>query len=58
MTTPSTISRATGKTPWTGVCNYQARNLMREKMKPGDLVPYYHSNAKPSDVVGIAEVTS
>ena len=47
-----------GRTPWTGVRNYQARNLMRDKMTPGDLVLYYHSNAKPSGVVGIAEVTS
>ncbi len=47
-----------GQTPWTGVRNYEARNLMRDDMAPGDLVLYYHSNAKPSGVVGIAKVVS
>ncbi len=41
---------------WDGVRNYQARNFMRDEMKIGDLVLYYHSNAKPPGVVGIAEV--
>ena len=40
---------------WDGVRNYQARNNMRE-MKVGDEVLYYHSNAKPPGVVGIARV--
>jgi predicted RNA-binding protein with PUA-like domain len=43
------------KEPWDGVRNYQARNHMRE-MKLGDLVLFYHSNAKPPGVVGIARV--
>lgn len=43
--------------PWTGVRNYQARNYMRDDMKVGDEVLYYHSNAKPSGVVGIAKVS-
>lgn len=41
--------------PWDGVRNYQARNYMRE-MKVGDRVLFYHSNAKPSGVAGLAEV--
>lgn len=44
------------KTYWDGVRNYQARNFMRDQMKPGDQVLYYHSNAEPSGVAGIAEV--
>jgi predicted RNA-binding protein with PUA-like domain len=44
-----------GSTPWDGVRNYQARNNMRA-MKAGDEVLYYHSNAKPPCVVGIARV--
>ena len=44
------------KTHWDGVRNYQARNLMRDQMKIGDKVLFYHSNAKPAGVVGIAEV--
>ncbi|TVR60443.1 MAG: EVE domain-containing protein [Gemmatimonadales bacterium] len=47
-----------GKAPWTGVRNYEARNLMRDEMKPGDLILYYHSNARPSGVAGIARVAS
>ena len=44
--------------PWDGVRNYQARNFMRDTMKPGDQILYYHSNTKPPGVVGIAEVAS
>lgn len=47
-----------GKTRWVGVRNYEARNLMRDEMQPGDLILYYHSNAKPSGVVGLARVAS
>ena len=43
-------------TCWDGVRNYQARNLMRDEMKKGDLVLYYHSNAKPPGVAGVAKV--
>lgn len=43
------------KTSWEGVRNFQARNLMKE-MKKGDLVLFYHSNANPPGVVGIAKV--
>ena len=42
--------------PWTGVRNYQARNFMRDDMRVGDLVLFYHSNADPAGVAGIAEV--
>ncbi|MBC7172372.1 MAG: EVE domain-containing protein [Polyangiaceae bacterium] len=44
-----------GQGTWEGVRNYQARNFMRE-MRVGDLILIYHSNAKPSGVVGIARV--
>jgi len=44
-----------GSTCWEGVRNYKARNNMRS-MKAGDEVLYYHSNAKPPGVVGIARV--
>ena len=44
-----------GSTCWEGVRNYKARNNMRS-MKRGDEVLYYHSNAKPPGVVGIARV--
>lgn len=45
-----------GTTPWEGVRNYQARNMMRDDMKVGDGVLFYHSNAKPPGVVGIGKV--
>lgn len=41
---------------WDGVRNYQARNFMREQMKIGDLVLFYHSNCDEPGVAGIAEV--
>ncbi len=43
-------------TGWDGVRNYQARNFMRDGMKKGDLVLFYHSNADPTAVVGVARV--
>lgn len=45
-----------GQTMWDGVRNYQARNFMRDDMKAGDRVLYYHSNTNPPGVVGVAEV--
>ena len=45
-----------GSTYWEGVRNYTARNNMR-KMTVGDLVLYYHSNAKPPGVAGVARIT-
>ena len=47
-----------GKTPWTGVRNYQARNFMRDEMRVGDLVLFYHSNAEPPGVAGLGRVCS
>ncbi len=47
-----------GTTAWTGVRNYQARNTMRDDMKPGDGVLIYHSSAEPTAIVGIAEIAS
>jgi len=41
---------------WDGVRNYQARNMMRDEMKKGDLVFFYHSNCKVPGIVGIMEV--
>ena len=41
---------------WDGVRNYQARNFMMRDMNKGDKVLFYHSNAKPSGVAGLAEV--
>jgi len=46
-----------GKTHWDGVRNYQARNFMRDDMQVGDLVLFYHSNAEPPGVAGIAQVS-
>jgi predicted RNA-binding protein with PUA-like domain len=43
-------------THWDGVRNYQARNTMRDLMKIGDLVLFYHSNCKPPHIAGIAKV--
>jgi predicted RNA-binding protein with PUA-like domain len=45
-----------GITGWEGVRNYQARNFMRDEMSEGDLVLFYHSNAEPSGVAGVAKV--
>lgn len=45
-----------GREPWTGVRNYQARNFMWRDMRPGDLALFYHSNAKPPGIAGIARV--
>lgn len=42
---------------WEGVRNYQARNYMRDDMKKGDRVLFYHSNCNEPGVQGIAEVT-
>ena len=48
---------ADGTTWWEGVRNYEARNLMRDQMKVDDEVLFYHSNAKPPGVAGLARVT-
>jgi predicted RNA-binding protein with PUA-like domain len=43
-------------TCWDGVRNHQARNFMRDDMKRGDLVFFYHSSTEPAAIVGVAEV--
>ncbi|WJI23945.1 EVE domain-containing protein [Thermosynechococcus sp. B0] len=43
-------------TCWEGVRNYQARNFIRDQMQVGDRVLFYHSNANPPAIMGIAEV--
>ena len=42
--------------PWDGIRNYQARNMMRDEMKKGDLAFFYHSNADQIGIVGIMKV--
>jgi len=46
-----------GATGWDGVRNYQARNFMRDDMKVGDMVLFYHSNAKPPCVAGMGRIS-
>lgn len=51
------LAAAKGKqTTWEGVRNYQARNLLRDDIKVGDGVLYYHSRAEPMVIAGTAEV--
>jgi len=45
-------------TPWTGVRNYQARNSMRDQMRLGDGVLFYHSSCPEPGIAGLAEVAS
>jgi predicted RNA-binding protein with PUA-like domain len=53
------LRRSPGRrTCWDGVRNYQARNFMRDEMKPGDPVLFYHSNCEAPGIVGLAEVAS
>jgi predicted RNA-binding protein with PUA-like domain len=53
----SDLWKAKGRTTrWDGVRNYQARNMLRDGMKKGDLVLFHHSNAEPSAIVGVCEV--
>ena len=42
--------------PWDGVRNYQARNMMRDQMKKGDKVFFYHSNCKVPGIVGMMKI--
>lgn len=48
--------RRDGVYVWDSVRNYQARNLLRDEMKEGDLMLYYHSNANPTGIVGIGKI--
>lgn len=50
------IKRPSQTEPWDGVRNYQARNFLRDQVKVGDQVLFYHSNCKEPGIVGIAKV--
>jgi predicted RNA-binding protein with PUA-like domain len=53
------VAAAPKKTvPWVGVRNYQARNFMRDEMRAGDGVLFYHSSCPEPGIAGIAEVAS
>ena len=53
------LARAPGKsTPWFGVRNYTARNFMRDAMRVGDGVLFYHSSCEVPGIYGIARVSS
>ncbi len=53
------LAAAPGRTlPWTGVRNYQARNFMRDAMRIGDGVLFYHSSCPQPGIAGLAEVVS
>jgi predicted RNA-binding protein with PUA-like domain len=53
------LRRADGQTTcWDGVRNYQARNFLRDEIKTGDGVLYYHSNAQPPGIAGEAVVVA
>lgn len=51
-------NRPSGTEHWDGVRNFQARNFLRDEIKPGDGVLFYHSSIPEPAVVGIAEVVS
>ncbi len=59
-TEPSTYAWADlvrdGRTSWEGVRNYQARNLLRDEVRAGDLVVVYHSVVDPQVLAGVARV--
>lgn len=44
--------------PWDGIRNYEARNTMRDDMKVGDKILFYHSNVRPPVIAGTMEVAS
>lgn len=50
--------RCRGREPWTGVRNYQVRNLMRDVMRPGDEALFYHSSCPDPGVAGVLKVAS
>ena len=49
-------ARPGGTEPWEGVRNYEARNLLRDELKKGDLAFFYHSSCKTPAIVGIMEI--
>lgn len=46
------------RTLWNGVRNHRAKSIMQKEMKVGELAFFYHSNAEPSAIVGIARIAS
>ena len=51
------LAKSENKTAhWDGVRNYQSRNLLRDEVKKGDGVLFYHSSADPTGIAGVAEV--
>lgn len=53
----SDLEKSKNKTTcWDGIRNYQARNFIRDEMKIGDKVIFYHSNSNPPSAVGVCEV--
>lgn len=49
-------SRPNQTEPWDGVRNYQARNMLRDEIKKGDEVFFYHSSSKPTGIAGICTI--
>jgi predicted RNA-binding protein with PUA-like domain len=49
-------SRPDQTEPWDGVRNFQARNFLRDAVRPGDRILFYHSNIPEPAVVGLAQV--
>lgn len=49
---------ARGTEPWDGIRNYQARNMIRDEMEPGDEAFLYHSSCKTPGIVGIMEIAT
>ncbi|MBK1648600.1 EVE domain-containing protein [Rhabdochromatium marinum] len=50
------VARPQQTEPWDGVRNYQARNMLRDQMQPGDQAFFYHSNCKTPGIVGLMEI--
>lgn len=53
-----TLAAPGSRVPWTGVRNFQARNFMRDHMRPGDGVLFYHSSCAEPGIAGFAKVAS
>jgi predicted RNA-binding protein with PUA-like domain len=51
------LARPSKTEPWDGVRNYQARNMMRDEMKPGDQAFFYHSACEEPGIVGIVKIS-
>lgn len=47
-----------GRTHWDGIRNYQARNMIRDEMRPGDLAFFYHSSCEVPAVAGVMKIAS